>query len=134
MSTRCNVLIEDEYDKQWFYRHSDGYPKVTATSLKTFIKWLTEGRIRDNVLQGASWLIIIGNTEYDGMKEPVDSFYGWKVGAYELTSDIHGDIEYLYKINLKNKTVKIKKIGSNSQKEYSYEEFLSTDFTGNDQF
>lgn len=134
MSTRCNVLIKDKYDEQWFYRHSDGYPSVTAESLKTFVGWVNEGRIRNNVCQGSGWLIILGNVEYSDMNdeskergfmsEPgADSYSGWKVGAYEITTGKHGDITHLYEIDLDAKTVKV------DDKEYTFEDFLKTDFS-----
>jgi len=143
MSTRCNVLISDKYSKQWFYRHSDGYPSCTAESLKTFIQWLVDGKIRDNVSQGASWLIILGNNEcvemskesngeyhYGGGTEPIlEGFSGWKVGSYEITTEKHGDIEWLYNIDMHKKTVKISRPDGDEAKKYSYEEFLAEDFT-----
>lgn len=121
MSTRCNIIIQDEYDKLWFYRHSDGYPTVTVPSLRKFMKWVKEGRIRNNVGQAAGWLVILGNEEYRGksalehytpedMKlygytprdEPgeASTLSGWKVGAYEPTTEQHGDIRYLYTLDL----------------------------------
>ena len=110
MSTRCNVIIKDEYDKLYFYRHSDGYPEGAMPTLKLFIDWLKDGKIRDNVGQAAGWLIILGAMEYDsipGYARP--DYYGspkdFKCGAYEPTTGIHGDIEFLYIIDLKAKTV-----------------------------
>jgi len=133
MSTRCNVLVKDKYSEQWFYRHCDGYRSVTAESLKVFVGWLVEGKIRPNVSQGASWLIILGNNEYakDDMasNEPENSFTGWKVGAYEVTDGQHGDIDFLYKIDMAEKTVSITKIHQNTEEKYTFEEFLETDFS-----
>lgn len=40
-----------------------------------------------------------GNTDGTNMS-------GWKVGAYEPSTGIHGDIEYLYEIDLKAKALK----------------------------
>ena len=121
MSTRANIIIEDEYEKLWFYRHSDGYPEGTLPTLKKFMRWVKEKRIRDNAQQAAGWLIVIGNEEYRGKNvlshygdedkkvcgvdvqhEPgkAGSMSGWKVGAYEPTLDQHGDIEFLYTLDL----------------------------------
>lgn len=94
MSTRCNVIIKDDYTTLYFYRHSDGYPDCTLESLKEFVKGYTEKRLRLDAMQSAGWLIIHGQLEYGTL--PTD----WKVGAYEPTSDTHGDIEYLYTIDL----------------------------------
>lgn len=134
MSTRCNVLIKDKYDEQWFYRHSDGYPSVTAESLKTFVGWVNEGRIRNNVCQGSGWLIILGNVEYSDMDDESKergfmpepgkgSYSGWKVGAYEITTGQHGDIAHMYTIDLDAKVVDV------DGKMYTFEDFLKTDFS-----
>jgi len=126
MSTRANVIIESKKysEKLYFYRHSDGYPKGTMPSLQMFMKWLKEGKIRDNISQAAGWLVLIGAIEYgripayekeshegmlttreygdvDSIKDPDD----WKVGAYEPTTDIHGDVEFIYTIDLDDKTI-----------------------------
>ena len=122
MSTRANVVIKDQYGELWFYRHSDGYPEGTMPTLEKFLKWVKEGKIRDNINQAAGWLTLIGAEEYgvkrswaDGElvetpKETVtepssDSMSGWKCGAYEPTVRQHGDIEYLYTIDLDKKTL-----------------------------
>ena len=118
MSTRANIIVEDRYDRLFFYRHSDGYPEGVQPTLDKFVEWLKSGVIRNNVQQGAGWLIVLGAIEYgdipeyekesplfDGaktygdistIKEPID----WKVGAYELTTGLHGDIEHLYVVNI----------------------------------
>ena len=134
MSTRANILIKDNYDELWFYRHSDGYPSCTAESLKTFVGWVNEGRIRNNVGQGSGWLIILGHSEYmDSNKvtlEPTNEGYsGWKCGAYEPTTGQHGDIEYLYTINLDKKTVEVNGIYGEEVSTYSFDDFLSHDFS-----
>lgn len=125
MSTRANIVIRDslwsQEHKLWFYRHSDGYPEGAMPTLQKFIKWLRQGKIRDNVSQASGWLILIGAAEYDeeydsktskwvkkkSLLTPnsVDGFGGWKCGAYEPTTGVHGDIEYLYIIDLTAKTI-----------------------------
>lgn len=37
--------------------------------------------------------------------EQKDKGYGWKVGAYEPTSCIHSDVEYIYVVNLETKRI-----------------------------
>ena len=137
MSTRANVLVKDKYSEQWYYRHSDGYPSCTAESLKKFIQWLVDGKIRSNVCQGSPWLIVIGNQEYSesdnigGGKEPTGGTFGWKVGAYETTDGEHGDIAFLYTIDMKEKTVTIRDVYDGSSNTYSYSDFLKTNFENN---
>lgn len=109
MSTRCQIIIKDEEDELWFYRHSDGYPSGTLPTLEKFMTWVKEGKIRDNVEQASGWLIIIGSRELrDLLKGLPDNYMDWKVGAYEPSVPYeHGDIEYLYELDLINLTIKI---------------------------
>ena len=119
MSTRTNIVVKGGWGKLWFYRHSDGYPDGAMPTLQKFINWVRSGKIRDNAEQAAGWLILIGAAEYgtkyvDGEDVPKknllepdgkDSFGGWKCGAYEPAVGVHGDIEYLYIIDLEAKTI-----------------------------
>jgi hypothetical protein len=120
MSTRANVVVKDKYGEVWFYRHSDGYPDGTLPTLRRFLGWVKEGKIRGNTSQSAGWLVLIGAEEYREHTRYTDGKFkrckrrhsklftpeddgagrGWKVGAYEPTSKMHGDIEYLYEIDL----------------------------------
>jgi len=131
MSTRCNVLVTDEYSKQWFYRHSDGYPSCTAESLKKFIQYIEDNKIRPSVSQGSPWLIVLGHNEYaedEGTTtaDPSGGAFGWKVGAYELTNEKHGDIEWLYTINLKDKKITVESIYGEKKKTMSFKQFLKS--------
>ena len=117
MSTRANIVIKDEYDKLWFYRHSDGYPEGTLPTLEKFMNALKDGTIRNNVNQAAGWLILLGAEEYDVKPDFTSPNYkrdgrekDWKCGAYEPTTGQHGDIEYLYTIDLEKKTLEVKKV------------------------
>ncbi len=96
MSTRANIVIEDDWGKLWFYRHGDGYPEGTMPTLQKFINWMRSGTIRSNGLQSAGWLILIGALE------PVED---WKCGAYEPTKQRHSDIEFLYVIDCRKQTI-----------------------------
>jgi len=123
MSTRCQVIVKDQEVEQWFYKHSDGYPEGTMPQLELFLKWVKEGTIRDNVEQSCGWLIIIGAIEYQTLQEGLFtesdkksyerndkkvfealttfSPKDWKVGSFEpCPPEQHGDIEYLYTIDL----------------------------------
>ena len=116
-----------------FYRHSDGYPEGTLPTLNKFMEWLKSGKIRDNLSQSAGWLVILGAIEYgtipkykkekpfktssteygiiESIEMPNDNGATWKAGAYEPTTSIHGDIEYLYTIDLVKKELTYKKKG-----------------------
>jgi hypothetical protein len=90
------------------------------------MSWVQEEKIRDNVEQAAGWLILIGAREYDeiytgegeiGYKKKPDltvpgdkeNHSGWQCGAYEFSTCIHGDIEYLYTLDLNKLTIKVQK-------------------------
>jgi hypothetical protein len=123
MSTRANIIIKDSYSKLFFYRHSDGYPEGTMPLLNKFVGWIKNKTIRNNIQQSAGWLIILGALEYntipkcefDAPSYPGSTGYGkietiedptdWKCGAIEPTTAIHGDIDYLYIIDVDNKTI-----------------------------
>ena len=91
MSTRSNIIIQDGSDKFYIYRHSDGYPEGAGKDLKKFMA-------KDKY------------THWDGSKlatnlvrlnEPTDYGFGPKdYYPYEITTGVHGDIEYLYLITL----------------------------------
>ena len=73
---------------------------------------LREGLLRDNVGQFAGWLIVIGNKEYNrtrGLPTKRD-FISWKCGAYEPTTGQHGDIDYLYHIDLSRKSLMFRRV------------------------
>ena len=125
MSTRANIIIKDGGDQLIFYRHSDGYPEGALPTLKKFMSWVKDGRIRDNIQQAAGWLILIGAEEcgsvYEGggnyrqkktltEPDPNDEFSGWRSGSYEPSFGIHGDIEYLYTLDLDEKTILVQSV------------------------
>jgi len=133
MSTHANIIIKERGSKLYFYRHSDGYPEGVKPTLMKFLEWLKEGKIRNNIGQASGWLIMLGAIEYNTIpkfKVPEPSFEGgilygdiesiensdendfmaWKVGAYEPTTAIHGDIVYLYTIDLEKKQIEVKQV------------------------
>ena len=118
MSTRANIIITDGYDELVFYRHSDGYPKGTMPTLEKFIGYVKDGVIRDNVSQASGWLILLGAEEYSAYYEPrgyAAKYHNanpciptnWKCGAYEPATAIHGDIDFLYVVDLREKTITV---------------------------
>lgn len=112
MSTRCNIKVKDESDTLWFYRHSDGYPEVALEPLERFMQFVADGKIRDNVGQACGWLTEFGRQEYSVNVEDLNSNDGWswKIGSIEPTTGIHGDIEYLYTLDLKDKSIKVEDV------------------------
>ena len=128
MSTRAQICIRDEFDEVWFYRHQDGYPETALRSLRKFLQWVKDGKIRSNTGQASGWLVLLGASEYtlvgDRHKslreffEPSDDgFSGWKVGAYEPCSpERHGDIEWFYTIDLVWKQIEIEHLSEDTTK------------------
>lgn len=105
MSTRANIIVKDSYQRIYFYRHSDGYPEGVQETLGKFLNWMREGRIRKDAMQASGWLIIIGHeeysTEYGIDNKPLD----WKVGAYEPTSKLQGDVDFIYVIDIEKMSI-----------------------------
>ena len=122
-----NGKMQDVTNELIFYRHSDGYPEGTLPTLNIFMEWLKSNKIRNNLSQSAGWLVVLGAIEYgtippykrqeskfegaprygdlNTIEKPKDNGSKWKVGAYEPTTCIHGDIEWLYTIDVENKTL-----------------------------
>jgi hypothetical protein len=115
MSTRARVTITDGENELNFYRHSDGYPSGVMPTLGHFMKRVKNGQIRDDLMQAAGWLIAFGINEYRALgytgdlePGPIGSSMGWRVGAYEPDPyPLHGDEEYIYILNLKDKTIQM---------------------------
>jgi hypothetical protein len=132
MSTRANIIVKDKYDKLFFYRHSDGYPDGALPPLKIFMEWVRDGKIRNNVGQAAGWLVVLGAIEYNNIPgykldgeeqdsvrygdlstiEPKETPYGepmeWKVGSIEPTTGLHGDVEYVYILDLDKQIIEVR--------------------------
>ena len=121
MGTRANIVLKSgDETPLWFYRQSDGYPEGALPTLLTFMDWLKSGRIRDCIGQAAGWLVILGHAEYAGRDygpkqlEPANPPNGfcWKVGSIEPTNwGQHGDIEFLYTIDMDKGTLICEEVG-----------------------
>ena len=109
MSTRCQVIVKDQWEELWFYRHCDGCPEGIKESLELFLSLVKEGKLRDNAEQSSGWLIIIGYDEFGG---PTPGS-GGKVGSYEPCAPReHDDIRYLYTIDLVKKEITYKDVNT----------------------
>lgn len=132
MSTRSQIVIKDDGDELWFYRHSDGYPTTNAVVLRQFLDYVKTGRIRRNVGQASGWLILMGaqedqtyptweNGTFKEMPKDLNTLkptgedrsgVGWKIGSYEPSIPrCHFDIEWFYVIDLISKNLYIQKVG-----------------------
>lgn len=103
MSTRANIILQSGTMKKYLYRHCDGYPEITLASLQRFLRQV-EAKEIENISEVEEYLIDFGRREYE--KSGLHNCYG----AYEPTTGLHGDIEYLYIIDLNEKSIEVKKI------------------------
>lgn len=125
MSTRANVLLVDAHTNPnnpplVFYRHSDGYPEGVEPTLKKFCEWIKSEKIRNNLMQAAGWLVILGLKEhaeqatlhpgiyvgsYNSLTtvedlEPGGESLGWKVGYYEPVVGVTDWAEFVYVVDV----------------------------------
>lgn len=84
--TRCNIVVNDGTDTLYIYHHCDGYPKGVGQQLIKYLQCNTPLRAQD-VLDGLVFM------------------YGEE---YEETSGIHGDIGYLYTIDIRDDRISLK--------------------------
>ena len=89
MSTRCNIVVKDKNNTFYVYHHCDGYPEGVGSFLYR--------KVNDNLYKGR--FCFAEDVVNYLLKDEEDN-------SYELTSGIHGDIEYLYEIDTHNKTLK----------------------------
>ncbi|MHC4266735.1 MAG: hypothetical protein ACYSUK_12520 [Planctomycetota bacterium] len=89
MSTRCNIVIKDQYNKIQLYRHCDGYPDSKHGIIANLPEALEFAwrlpRMEASDFAAAivrAWKKVAGNIYIDG--------------TADLPKTLHGDIEYLY--------------------------------------
>ena len=121
----------------FFYRQSDGNPEGILPVLQVFMKWIREGKLRNNIGQCAGWLTILGAIEYNNIpkylyfKDRLGSVELntilmpkiWKCGGFEPTTGLHGDIEYLYEIDINNLELTVKKVSYTSDGQQIFEKY-----------
>lgn len=88
MSTRTNIVLQFGESRVFIYRHCDGYPSCTGEHIA---RLLTEHK-RANPFLRALMAAEYEGTSYDPKPRPI----------YELTTGIHGDIEWLYVVKFDN--------------------------------
>ena len=81
MSTRCNIIVQDSNNSCQLYHHCDGYPSGVGAELKEFLNTVDFSRSAE---------------EFAEELEKWDHSYE-NEGIFATP---HGDIEYLYKIDL----------------------------------
>ena len=84
MATRCTIKIISDSDIQYFYHHWDGYPKGVGYDIFNYLS------IKDN------WNF------YEIVKDMNSGFVG-DDPTYDPSEGIHGDENYIYVIDCKQK-------------------------------
>lgn len=92
MATRCNIRITAPKSSLWLYRHWDGYAACTGSDIARTLKHLRKGYARTHGSFSALANALLAK-RYD--KRPHDEEAR---PIYEITTDRHGDIEWLYEI------------------------------------
>lgn len=88
MATMCNIKITDGRDTYFLYRHWDGYPAETGAHVL---------EVAETVSQMKGWNkgIAAVNKFFRYLREDIQ---GEMKSHYELTDNVHGDIEHFYHI------------------------------------
>ena len=101
MSTRCNIIIKDGAERIYLYHHHDGYPMGVGTELRDYLqrKW---GEPWRKFWYGTSIAnhLVKGHINYPMAQEPHED------DEYEVTYGLHGDVEYVYVINCRARTIR----------------------------
>lgn len=85
MSTRMNLVIEYGKTKVYIYRHMDGYPAEAGVDIAEKLKAAGNN--------GGKFLAALLSETYEQQ-----SYQTAPSKVYELTTDLHGDIEWLYRV------------------------------------
>jgi len=108
MSTRCVIEVRQGRRTYRIYRHSDGYPEGVMADLRVFMKH--SGGLWDPEYFLANFIFYAKLCSYAQWHGRYDSPYNkpWEIGYGVCSKDCeHGDLDYKYVIDAKERTVKI---------------------------
>jgi hypothetical protein len=111
LATRCNVIVEDNGGYRIFmYRHNDGYPESVLPALAPILSALRNNKDKDNshdnifvqsrleriadLKKSAAYVA----AKIEDIEETINGEKTYR--PFEFTTDIHGDIEWLYTLNV----------------------------------
>lgn len=98
MATRCNVIVEDNSGYRIFmYRHNDGYPESVLPALAPILSALRNDKDFFNRSPFQSRLERIADVKKSAAYVAAKIE---EIEPFEFTTDIHGDIEWLYTLNV----------------------------------
>jgi hypothetical protein len=99
MTTRCNIVIEEMRAGRkrprmvYLYRHHDGYPAMTGADVLEVARGI----------RGDAWER--AEDVANGFLRRFDQHgAGAATPTYELTSGVHGDVDYVYRIRFADRT------------------------------
>lgn len=90
MATRCNIRVSDKENKLWIYRHWDGYPAGTGADLARQLK--KAAKYDHDRLPTFVRLLL-------DQRDEQQSYETEPSRPYEITTGMHGDIEWLYEVS-----------------------------------
>ena len=95
MSTRCNIIVKSGKSTVYLYRHSDGYPAETGADLLAKVQTAYGPPDAHRSIEGAAdhFVRAIFAEHYEQQ-----SYETSPKAVYELTTDLHGDIEHCYQV------------------------------------
>ena len=95
MSTRCNIIIKCGYSNRrvYLYHHHDGNPSGVGSDLKKVFDKYKDWQIKQH-----------GYIEIPN--KLVKNQFGLNDDGYEISLGLHGDIDYLYVINCKTRSLR----------------------------
>lgn len=95
MGTRCSIIVREGKEKHILYGSSDGYPEGAGRILKRILDETKGINVIDELTTR-----IVQHREALYYPPPVTIFY-----PFEVASEIHQDIEYLYVIDLEERSI-----------------------------
>lgn len=96
MSTRTQIKVKGS--PVYIYKHHDGYPDYILKVLQPMLKKHLEERGNDIEYAVANIMKVFAIEEYDLFKEQ-------KMAGYGVGIELHGDIDYLYLVDLNEKSI-----------------------------
>jgi len=146
MSTRANIEFYDDWGKwdnkrrkeDWhlgarLYHHSDGYPSFMYRKIERFLQKVKKILTREkrpywwDSERVSALFVSLGRGKYgvpeENPSEPDEDYkkYGGNyIPRFQPSQEIHGDIEYLYRIKLKDEGLGTK-LGKKDDRDYRIE-------------
>lgn len=99
MSTRCNIIFKEDYGPRFIlYHHHDGYPEGVGVQLRKVLDAKDGARYNRRTM--GHYIV------NDLLKNKCDL----NDPEWEITHALHSDIEYLYVVNCRTRTLRCYKV------------------------